>query len=52
MGIAIPHIEPGTDSEGRLFYFGLMPEERGKGKSAEIHMDCLMLLKGWVQEFM
>jgi hypothetical protein len=44
IGIAIPHIEPGTSEEGRLFYFGLIPEERGKGKSAEIHRDSLILL--------
>ncbi|RFU60107.1 GNAT family N-acetyltransferase [Bacillus sp. V59.32b] len=44
LGIAIPHIEPGTSDEGRLFYFGLVPEERGKGKSAGIHRDSLVLL--------
>ncbi|WP_261134416.1 hypothetical protein [Bacillus sp. Marseille-Q3570] len=30
IGITIPHIEPGTIDEGRLFYFGLVPEYRGK----------------------
>jgi hypothetical protein len=28
IGVSIPHIEPGTLNEGRLFYFGLLPEER------------------------
>ncbi|MEI4621610.1 GNAT family N-acetyltransferase [Bacillus cereus] len=45
IGIAIPHIEPGTKDEGRLFYFGLLPEERGKGISAQIHLQSLHLLK-------
>lgn len=45
IGIAIPHIEPGTISEGRLFYFGLVPGERGKGKSALLHYQALVILK-------
>ena len=45
IGISIPHIEPGTMDEGRLFYFGLLPEERGKGKSVLIHLQSLLLLK-------
>lgn len=45
IGITMPHIEPGTFDEGRLFYFGLVPEERGKGKSAAIHLQSLFLLK-------
>lgn len=45
IGISIPHIEPGTKEEGRLFYFGLLPEERGKGLSAHIHLQSLRLLK-------
>ena len=45
IGISIPHIEPGTVDEGRLFYFGLLPEERGKGKSGQIHYQSMWLLK-------
>ncbi|MEN1936582.1 GNAT family N-acetyltransferase [Paenibacillus sp. 102] len=45
IGISIPHIEPGTKEEGRLFYFGLLPEERGKGISAQIHLQSLHRLK-------
>lgn len=44
--ITIPHIEPGTISEGRLFYFGLLPEVRGQGLSKTFHLQSLHLLKG------
>ncbi|WP_085524234.1 GrpB family protein [Tuberibacillus sp. Marseille-P3662] len=27
IGVAMPHIEPGTQEEGRLFYFGLIPSQ-------------------------
>ena len=30
-GISIPHIEQGTNEEGRMFYFGVVPEQREKG---------------------
>ncbi|PFK43244.1 GNAT family N-acetyltransferase [Bacillus cereus] len=46
VGISIPHMEPGTKEEGRLFYFGLLPEERGKGISAHIHRQSLHILRG------
>lgn len=45
VGVSIPHIEPGTVNEGRLFYFGLLPKERGKGQSILIHYQSLYLLK-------
>ncbi len=45
IGISIPHIEPGTKNEGRLFYFGVLPEQRGKGHSSIIHYQSLFLLK-------
>jgi hypothetical protein len=45
IGVVIPHIEPGTLKEGRLFYFGLIPEERGKGKSIPLHQQALAVLK-------
>lgn len=44
IGITIPHIEAGTLEEGRIFYFGLIPEERGKGKSILLHRQTLGLL--------
>ncbi|WP_084375132.1 GNAT family N-acetyltransferase [Neobacillus soli] len=45
IGISIPHLEPGTINEGRLFYFGLLPEARGKGLSTAIHLQSLSALK-------
>ena len=45
IGVTIPHIEAGTMKEGRIFYFGLIPEERSKGKSARLHKQTLSLLQ-------
>jgi hypothetical protein len=45
IGVTMPHIEPGTHREGRIFYFGLIPEERGKGKSRSLHQQTLKILK-------
>lgn len=47
IGITMPHIEPGTFDEGRLFYFGLLPEYRGKGWGSSLHKLSLHLLKKW-----
>ncbi|MDN4606727.1 GNAT family N-acetyltransferase [Sporosarcina highlanderae] len=46
IGLSIPIIEQGTVDEGRLFYFGVMPEWRGKGYGAALHRISLQLLKG------
>lgn len=45
IGVIIPHIEPGTLNEGRLYYFGLVPSERGKGKSRLLHQSALKILE-------
>lgn len=45
IGVVIPHIEPGTTDEGRLFYFGIIPEERGNGLSSNLHKQSLRFLK-------
>lgn len=45
IGISIPVIENGTDNEGRLFYFGVVPEMRGKGFGTIFHRLSLELLK-------
>lgn len=45
IGMTIPHIEPNTTSEGRLFYFGMMPKWRGKGKATVCHAAALHRLK-------
>lgn len=45
IGVTMPHIEPGTVDEGRLFYFGMLPEFRGKGYGKDIHLLSLQYLK-------
>lgn len=45
IGISIPHIEQGTIDEGRLFYFGVVPEQRGRGYGTTFHKVSLGLLK-------
>lgn len=49
IGVVMPHIEPGTKKEGRIFYFGLMPEERGKNKATVLYKEGLYLLKNRFQ---
>ncbi|MFD1173150.1 GNAT family N-acetyltransferase [Oceanobacillus picturae] len=44
-GISIPHIEEGTTDEGRMFYFGVVSEMRGRGLGASMHLASLFLLK-------
>ena len=46
IGLSIPIIEQGTVDEGRLFYFGVVPEWRGKGYGAALHRISLNLLRG------
>jgi hypothetical protein len=45
IGVIMPHIEPGTDDEGRIFYFGLIPEARGRKKSVLLYNQGLAVLK-------
>ncbi len=45
IGLSIPHIEQGTTDEGRLFYFGVVPEWRGKGYGTIFHWLSFELLK-------
>lgn len=45
VGLAIPLIEMGTTDEGRLFYFGVVPDYRGMGVGTAIHREALRLLK-------
>jgi hypothetical protein len=45
IGVIMPHIEPGTREEGRLFYFGITPVMRGKGKSKLLHQQALEILR-------
>lgn len=46
IGLSIPIIEQGTVDEGRLFYFGVVPECRGKGYGSTFHRISLHLLQG------
>jgi GNAT superfamily N-acetyltransferase len=45
IGLSIPIIEQGTVDEGRLFYFGIVSEWRGKGYGTVLHRISLHLLK-------
>nr|WP_255437749.1 GNAT family N-acetyltransferase [Thalassobacillus sp. CUG 92003] len=45
IGVVLPHIEPGTEAEGRIFFLGLVPEARGKGFGQSAHKQALNLLK-------
>ena len=45
IGLSVPHIEQGTLDEGRLFYFGVAPKQRGQGYGAVLHRLSLGLLK-------
>ncbi|WJE15562.1 hypothetical protein QRD89_17845 [Halobacillus sp. ACCC02827] len=45
IGVLMPHLEPGKEGEGRFFYFGLVPEERGREKSLPLYVQGLHLLK-------
>lgn len=46
-GISIPHIEQGTTDEGKMFYFGVVPEQRCKGYGTIFHAISLELLKNF-----
>ena len=48
IGISIPHIEMGTEDEGRLFYFGVVPDFRGQGLGINIHKISLVLIKNFL----
>ncbi|MCA0971208.1 GNAT family N-acetyltransferase [Halobacillus litoralis] len=45
IGVVLPHIEPGTEDEGRFFFFGLLPDERGRKKAAPLYWQGLKALK-------
>ena len=47
IGLSIPHIEQGTIVEGRLFYFGVVPERRGQGYGGMLQQLSLELLKSF-----
>ncbi|WP_456271964.1 GNAT family N-acetyltransferase [Bacillus sp. AK031] len=44
-GVFLSHIEPFTRAEGRLFFFGVVPEFQGRGLAASMHRFALATLK-------
>ncbi|WP_010304285.1 GNAT family N-acetyltransferase [Kurthia senegalensis] len=45
VGIVLPHIEPLTNNEGRLFWIGIHPNYLGKGFGKDLHAIGLYRLK-------
>ncbi|WP_051748275.1 GNAT family N-acetyltransferase [Terribacillus saccharophilus] len=45
IAMTIPHLEPGKNGEGRIYYIGTVPAARGKGLGQIIHAASLMMLK-------
>lgn len=45
IAMTIPHLEPGRDGEGRIYYIGTVPGVRGKGLGQIVHAASLMMLK-------
>lgn len=45
VGVILPHIEPGTVEEGRLFYLGIVPNMRDKRYGTKLHEKALYILK-------
>lgn len=47
-GLVLPHIEPNTDREGRMFWIGMHPDFLGKGLGQTLHQIGLFRLqKEW-----
>lgn len=45
VGVVLPHIEPHTNNEGRMFWIGVHPRFQGKGMGRELHSIGLYRLK-------
>ncbi|VVM33031.1 GNAT family N-acetyltransferase [Terribacillus sp. AE2B 122] len=45
IAMTIPHLEPGRNKEGRIYYIGTVPAARGKGLGKIVHAASLMMLK-------
>ncbi|AYC28538.1 GNAT family N-acetyltransferase [Paenisporosarcina cavernae] len=45
LGIGIPHIEQGKTEEGRMFYFGVLPDFRQQSYGAKLHLLTLHEMK-------
>ncbi|MGP4072917.1 GNAT family N-acetyltransferase [Piscibacillus sp. B03] len=45
IGVVLPHLEPGRNQEGRLFWIGVHPKHRGKGYGHHLHLIGLERLR-------
>ncbi|CAM3849712.1 GNAT family N-acetyltransferase [Alkalicoccus chagannorensis] len=45
IGLVLPHVEPDTDQEGRLFWMGLHPDFRSQGHGQALHYTGLYRLQ-------
>ncbi|MFP7476796.1 GNAT family N-acetyltransferase [Terribacillus saccharophilus] len=45
VAMTIPHLEPGRNGEGRIYYVGIVPAARGRGLGQVVHAASLMMLK-------
>lgn len=45
VAMTIPHLEPGRDKEGRIYYIGILPSAQGKGLGQIVHATSLRMLK-------
>lgn len=45
IGVVLPHLEPGRNQEGRLFWIGIHPKHRGKGYGHHLHLIGLNRLR-------
>lgn len=45
VAMTIPHLEPGSDGEGRIYYVGTLPAARGRGLGQVVHAASLRMLK-------
>ncbi|MFS0562173.1 GNAT family N-acetyltransferase [Terribacillus sp. 179-K 1B1 HS] len=44
VAMTIPHLEPGREKEGRIYYIGTLPSARGKGLGQIVHAASLKML--------
>jgi RimJ/RimL family protein N-acetyltransferase len=45
IAMTIPHLEPGKDGEGRIYYIGSLPTVRGQGLGQFVHAASLFMLQ-------
>ncbi|WP_097038787.1 hypothetical protein [Terribacillus aidingensis] len=45
IAMTIPHLEPGKNGEGRIYYIGSLPSVRGQGVGQLVHAASLFMLQ-------